>query len=584
MKKFFYFLGIVLSSLFFFCLSTKPKQPNVILILSDDQGYGDLGSTGNSVIETPILDTFAKQSAVFDHFYVSPLCAPTRASLLSGRYHLRTGVSSVSMGQEIMNENEYTLAEMFKDNGYKTGIFGKWHNGQHAPNDPMGQGFDTFWGFCAGHWSNYFNTALQQNTELKLTKGYITDVLTDKALEFIGKNKSKPFFCYIPYNAPHSPYQVPNKYFNKYKAKGLNNELATVYAMVDNMDENIGRILKKINDLKLEENTIIIFMTDNGPNGVRYNANMKGIKSSVNEGGIRVPCFIKWKGKIKPLVVKTRGAHIDILPTLQDLCGLKNIKSIALDGISLKKAILNKEIDNNRLIYSHVAFPGNSLKPYPAAVSNGQYKLVINEKSNELYDLTIDPYQKNNTIDTQKLEAENLANAFKNWFADATKALTLTKITKLWPTAKRIELPTYESKFNGQLKYKEGHGWAHDYLVNWVSINDSIYWEIQNPQKRSFNISINYTNNATPNGNTFSLTIGNNTIGTTLKASIPETIIPSPDKFDRKEVLEKKWSTQLIGTIQIPKGQHKIILKATNFNGNKEIAEVKSIVLRPILR
>jgi arylsulfatase A len=193
------------------------QKPNVILILTDDQGWGDLSLHGNPWLETPQLDRLARGGVRFQNCYASPLCAPTRASLLTGRYHLSTGVLSVSNGLEVMDAEETTLAELFKANHYATGIFGKWHNGSHFPSRPIDQGFDEFVGFCAGHWSNYFNTTLAYNETFKKTSGYITDVLTEAALAFIERNKTKPFFCYIPYNAPHSPHQVPDKYFRKYK-------------------------------------------------------------------------------------------------------------------------------------------------------------------------------------------------------------------------------------------------------------------------------------------------------------------------------------------------------------------------------
>ncbi len=195
-------------------LAQAQSRPNIVLILADDMGWGDMSSHGNPVVETPVLDRLAAQGARFERFYVSPLCAPTRASLLTGRYHLRTGVASVTSGLETMRSSEVTLAEVFKTAGYTTGAFGKWHNGAHYPENPEGQGFQEFLGFCGGHWTNYFNTALQHNGQMAKTSGYITDVLTDAALGFIEQNKTKPFLCYIPYNAPHGPFQVPDTYFN----------------------------------------------------------------------------------------------------------------------------------------------------------------------------------------------------------------------------------------------------------------------------------------------------------------------------------------------------------------------------------
>jgi arylsulfatase A-like enzyme len=303
-------IGIFCLTLFS-CQKKEVQKPNVLFIITDDQGWGDMRSHGNDIIETPVLDQLAKDGAEFERFYVSPLCAPTRASLLTGRYHLKTGTTSVSKGLEIMDTEETTMAEVFKANGYATGIFGKWHNGSHYPNRPTEQGFDEFIGFCAGHWTNYFDTKLDSGyTEIQ-SKGFITDYLADKAIDFIDRKKDEPFFCYVPFNAPHGPFQVPDKYFDKYKAKGLDDRLAAIYGMVENVDDNIARLLAKLESEGLSENTIIVFMTDNGPNGIRYNGHMKGVKGHVDEGGVRVPAIIKWPGKIEAgKVIKSLAAHM----------------------------------------------------------------------------------------------------------------------------------------------------------------------------------------------------------------------------------------------------------------------------------
>ncbi len=274
------------------------SKPNIIMILTDDQGWGDIHSHGNKLLSTPWMDKLADSGARFDHFFVSPLCAPTRAALLTGRYYLRTGVHGVSNGKENLRSDEIIIAEVFAQNGYATGCFGKWHNGAHYPYDPNGKGFNEFPGFCAGHWGNYFDPVLQHKGNFIQTQGYITDITTDAALDFLDSNKNNPFFLYIPYNPPHSPFQVPDLYFDKYKAKGLNAKNACVYGMCENLDKNIGRILMHLDKHNLRENTIIVFITDNGPNGHRYNGGMRGIKGSCHEGGVRVPCFISWPWQI----------------------------------------------------------------------------------------------------------------------------------------------------------------------------------------------------------------------------------------------------------------------------------------------
>ena len=193
------------------------KRPNVIVILTDDQGWGDFSGNGNSIVQTPNIDLLMSQAGCFDRFYVSPLSAPTRASLLTGRYHPAVGSVDVTGGWEYLNPGTMTFAQLFKDNGYRTGCFGKWHNGANYPQTPNGKGFDEFVGFCGGNLNNYFNSRLQRNNEFFETKGeYITDFLTDEAIKFIENNHDRDFLVYIPYNAPHGPWIVPDKYYDKY--------------------------------------------------------------------------------------------------------------------------------------------------------------------------------------------------------------------------------------------------------------------------------------------------------------------------------------------------------------------------------
>jgi arylsulfatase A-like enzyme len=556
----------------------RPGGPNVLLILTDDQGYGDLNLHGNTFIETPVLNQFAHESAQFERFYVSPLCAPTRASLLTGRYHLRTGTVSVSKGLEVMKSEETTLAELFKANGYKTGIFGKWHNGQHLPNHPNGQGFDEFFGFCGGHWSNYFDTHLEHNGQEVSTKGFITDVLTDRALSFIDKHRNQPFFCYVPLNAPHSPHQVPDRYFDKYKAKGLNDELASVYGMCENIDDNVGRLLKKLEDLKLAKNTIVIFMTDNGPNGNRYNGNMKGIKGSVDEGGIRVPCFVRWKGKIQSSVVKTVSAHIDILPTLQELCRLKPVKTLPLDGISLASELLGKASPSDRKMYTHTAQPELPIKSYPGGIRTDRYRLVVKENVTELYDMLADPGQKQDLSKTQPDITQKLLKEYRQWFLEVSKEIKPKLTIPLSTKRLRIELPTYEATFSGNLKYREGHGWVHDWLIHWTSPQDSIAWNVESALNQRFRIEMLYTCSAENIGSEIEVRAANQRITKRITKAFNPPPVLSPDRVPRKEVYEKAWEKVAIGSVLIPKGKSKIVISASHIE-HKEVAEIKSIVL-----
>jgi len=191
----------------------SPRKPNVVIILSDDQGWGDLSVNENVNLSTPNIDSLAREGATFERFYVCPVCAPTRAEFLTGRYHLRGGVYGVSTGGERLNIDEHTIADSFKAAGYATGAFGKWHNGTQYPYHPNGRGFEEYYGFCSGHWGTYFDPPLEHNGKPVQGHGYIIDDLTDHALKFLEEKKDRPFFCYVPYNSPHSPMQVPDRFY-----------------------------------------------------------------------------------------------------------------------------------------------------------------------------------------------------------------------------------------------------------------------------------------------------------------------------------------------------------------------------------
>ena len=273
--------------------------PNIVLLLADDMGWGDVRHNGNDAVATPAIDRLYAEGVTLDRFYVSPVCSPTRSSLLAGRHHLRLRVLSTTGGLEVMDGGETTLAEALKPAGYASGCFGKWHNGANHPCTAQGQGFDEFLGFNGGFLSNYFDPALEHDGTTAVQKGFITDVLTDGAIAFIEKHAKRPFFCYVPFNACHSPMQAPDDLFAKYRAKGFEPKTAAVFAMVENLDTNVGRILARLAELDLAENTIVVFASDNGPmNTGRFNGGMRGAKGSLFEGGQRVPCVIRWPGTL----------------------------------------------------------------------------------------------------------------------------------------------------------------------------------------------------------------------------------------------------------------------------------------------
>ncbi len=554
------------------------QKPNIVLILTDDQGWGDLSSHGNEMIQTPNLDTLRTESASFLNFYVSPVCAPTRASLLTGRYALRTGTSWVTHRKEVMRSEELTLAELLKNHGYKTGIFGKWHNGQQYPNDPLGQGFDEFFGFSAGHWNNYFNATLQHNQEEVATSGYIADVLTDKALQFMEESQHQPFLCYLPYNTPHSPFQVPDALYDKYKALGLNNKDACVYAMCENIDQNVGRVLDKLEALGLEENTIVLFLTDNGPNGHRYNGGMKGIKASVDEGGVRVPLFIRWPGKIPADTrVPTISAHIDILPTIAEWCEIGLPQDLELDGRSLVP-LINGDADNwpDRSIYSYK--PNKNLTR-AGAVRDSNYRLVVDQDDNlYLYNMKEDPGQKNNIAEKEPEVAKSLKRAFDNWFTDVTaQGVEPPPIPVGFDAAPEIELPAPEAGIHGKLNFKGGMGWANDWITGWNSPFDTVLWELEVEKDGLYELAVQLNISEEMVGADIVAHSNQKVIRHTVTEAFLSPYLSGNDRVNRGEVYEKSWKNVIIGNMDLKKGKQmlKISVNASRWNGEMELKALR---------
>jgi arylsulfatase A-like enzyme len=322
----------------------RKRHPNVVLVMTDDQGYGDLACHGNPIIKTPNLDELHDQSTRLTNFHVGPTCSPTRASLMTGHYCNRTGVWHTVMGRSLLRKDEVTMADVFRAGGYKTGIFGKWHLGDNYPFRPQDRGFDEGLihkgggiGNTQDYWGNdYFDDTYFRNGKPEKFEGYCTDVWFAEAMKFIEANKDRPFFCYLPTNAPHGPFLVPEKYAEPYMGKGVKFRF---YGMISNIDENVGRLMSKLKELGIEDNTILIFMTDNGSSGghLVYNAGMRGSKGSEYDGGHRVPFFMRWPGGgIKAGInIDQITAHIDILPTMIEFCGLQAPEDVKFDGTSL---------------------------------------------------------------------------------------------------------------------------------------------------------------------------------------------------------------------------------------------------------
>src|SRR5688572_27995891 len=375
--------------------AAEANRPNVVVILADDQGWGDLSSNGNPLIRTPNIDSIGRDGATLDRFYVCPVCAPTRAEFLTGRYHPRGGVRGVSTGQERLDLDERTIAEAFKAAGYATGAFGKWHNGSQWPYHPTARGFDEYFGHTSGHWGEYFDAPLEENGRMIRTKGYIVDVCTDRALGFIERHKDQPFLCYVPFTTPHSPWAAPEQDWQRFKDKPITqtatdaskesaDETRCALAMIENQDMNVGRVLAKLREQKLEEDTIVVYLSDNGPNSMRWTGGMKGKKGQTDEGGVRSVCYVRWPAKLPAghTVTQIAGA-IDLLPTLTALAGVKRVGDKPLDGRDLTPLLTREQVEwADRMIFNTWG-PNVSVRTQTHRLDNG----------GRLFDMAADPGQ-----------------------------------------------------------------------------------------------------------------------------------------------------------------------------------------------
>lgn len=427
-------------------------RPNVIIVMTDDQGYGDLECHGNTIIKTPNLNQLATESIRLTNFHVSPFCTPTRAALMTGRDPARTGAYRTSSGRTMLHTDERTIANVFADAGYVTGMVGKWHLGDNAPHRPQDRGFqDVVWHRCGGvgqasdYWGNdYFDDTYERNGKFEKFEGYCTDVWFREAGRFIEDNQEKPFLLYLATNAPHGPYRVDPKWSKPYKKSANWRNGANFYGMIANIDHNVGKLRRHLEKLGLAENTIFIFMTDNGTSAggkfkgltsepsQGYNAGMRGKKSSIYEGGHRVPFFIHWPaGNLNGgRDVKALAAHYDVLPTVAELCGVRVLESHQPDGISFAPVLKSVEATPKRdsLI---VQFYGGAGFSKPAAA--WEHTCVIKDRwrlidGKELYDIETDLAQRQDLASANPKVVEELRALYPPHWESVSPRMTPVSI------------------------------------------------------------------------------------------------------------------------------------------------------------
>ena len=583
MNKICFFLLLIIISLS--CKKeNNTEKPNIVLILTDDQGWGDLSANGNLSLNTPNIDRIAEQGVTFDRFYVCPVCSPTRAELLTGRYHLRGGVYDVQEGGERLNIDETTIGDIFKNAGYATAAYGKWHNGTQAPYHPNCRGFDDFYGFCSGHWGNYFSPMLEHNGEIVKGNGFIIDDLTDHGLQFIEQNKDKPFFLYLPYNTPHAPMQVPDKWWNKFEnaditqfgtdsAKENIQHTKASLAMCENIDWNVGRVISKLEELGLEENTIVLYLSDNGPNGNRWNGGMKGIKGSTDEGGVRSPLFIQWKNKLpKGKTIAEISGAIDILPTLVELAEIENISAKPFDGLSLKPLLASKNKEwPDRYIFSY----WNN----KSSLRNQKFQL---DNLNRLFDMENDPEQTSNVSDKHPAVTAEMKQRKQALESQLKKRIDFENKRPFTVGGDRLQntlLPARDAIVSGNIV--RSNIWPNcSFYTNWININDKITWQIEILTEGDYDVELYYTCPAGDVGSKLSLKFKENeVVGMITEANDPPLKGMENDRVQRTNSYVKDFKPLQMGKIHLKKGLGVLELKATEIPG-EQVMDFRLLVLK----
>jgi arylsulfatase A-like enzyme len=554
-------------------------RPNVVVILSDDQGWGDLSINGNTNLSTPNIDSIGRSGARFDRFFVCSVCAPTRAEFLTGRYHARGGVRGVSTGLERLNLDERTIGQTFQDAGYATGAFGKWHNGSQGPYHPNARGFREYYGFTSGHWAHYFNTEMDHNGRLTRGNGYIVDDLTDHALRFIQQNRSNPFFCYLPVNTPHSPMQAPERFYSKFanfqprlqatdpKLEELTMTRAAL-AMVENIDWNVGRVLSKLKELKLESNTIVLYFCDNGPNSWRWNGGMKGRKGTLDEGGLRSPLLMRYPGRIPAgrTVAPIAGA-IDLLPTLTSLAGIPATSTKPLDGRDLSPLLFdNKPAWPDRTLFS--------LHNRRVSVRTQEYRL---DPEGRLFDMVADPGQTKDVAAERTDAAARLSKAAAEWSQEVLPLVGPD--TRPYPVGYSpfTYLPARDGEASGNIQ-RSTRAPNSSYFTNWTSTNDRITWDIEVLQPGEYEATLHYTSPGA--GSVIELSFGD----VRLEARIAEAHDPplygmNEDRHKRVgESYAKNFKPLMLGKITLKTGRGKLTLRALQIAGT-QVADVRYLTL-----
>jgi arylsulfatase A-like enzyme len=519
-------------------------RPNILLVMTDDQGYWDTGATGNPHIDTPCMDRLAADGTQFRRYYAAPVCAPTRAGMMTGRYYLRTGLYNTRFGGDSLGTSEITVAQLLKQAGYRTGLFGKWHLGMYPGYQPQERGFDQFFGHYHGHIERYdFPDQLYHNGKPVQARGYVTDLFTDAAMDFIqasvAADAARPFFCALMYNAPHSPFLLDtshsrqpdgDKLLEKYLQRGLPLREARIYGMIERIDQNLGRLLNHLDQLGLADTTLVLFTGDNGGVSRYWKGGMNGAKSSMYEGGVRAPFFVRWPGVVPAGgVVDAQVSHVDLLPTFCELAGVDPPTDRVLDGRSLVPLLKAGQGDRH---HPYVYHTWDRYFPNPDrrwGISDPRWKLIGMFGADaepdparwRLFDLQNDPGESDNVAGQHPETVARLRTEFVRWFDEVTDGITYQPIPIPvgHPDQNPVKLePSWASWEGPHVRYTfDGYDW--DTIDSWKESGERATWRIEVIRPGRYAVTLGYGCRPQHAGGVLEIAAGPSSIRHTVQAT-----------------------------------------------------------------
>ncbi|KAA5547032.1 arylsulfatase [Roseiconus nitratireducens] len=557
--------------------ASAAERPNIVFVMTDDQGYWDTGATGNPHIDTPHMDRLASEGARLNRYYAAPVCAPTRAGVMTGRYYLRTGLYNTRFGGDSLGRNEVTVAQLLKRAGYRTGLFGKWHLGKYHAYQPQERGFDEFFGHYHGHIERYqFPDQVYHNGQPVEARGYVSDVFTDAAIDFVEhavKTKRDPFFCALMYNAPHSPFLLDTSHYNqpqgdllltKYLQRGLPIREARIYALIERVDQNLGRLLKAIDEVGAEKNTVVVFTSDNGGVSKYWKGGMNGNKAGVYEGGVRAPCFVRWPNRIEAgKSIDAQTSHVDWLPTFCEIAETEIPDDRVMDGISLVPLLTTDSDDSAHRYVYHTwdRYTPNADQRW--AVSDQRWKLLCQvgrdsaaSRTNwRLFDLQADPGETRNIARQHPQEVERLREAFLQWFEDVTQGQVYRPVPVPvgHPEENPVEIePSWSTQHGDHIAYTfDGYDW--DTIDRWRDPGERAVWRLDVQRPGDYRVKLTYGCRPLDAGGVVRLSVGDASVTHQVRATA------TADQFESADV----------GAIHLESGASELVAEVVSCPGTE---------------